>query len=182
MPAKGPRLKLFFPALLALLAGCTTVETQIEINAPAKEVSSILYDFADYPKWNPFIFRIDGAVEEGKHAYINVRPVGMPEIAADILVLSTSEDHLSWSGTGLAQAGSGSLAVGAPGILGGTHDFIIEAQGPNKTLFLNTMKFSGAAVPFYNFNAMEEAGLKAMNEALKERAERNWISRALHLP
>ncbi len=114
---------------------------------------------------------MEGDVEVGKHAYLTLRPAGKPDVTADITVLSTSENQLSWSGNGLAQAGSGSISVGAPGILGGKHDFIIQELGPNRTLFINSIKFSGAAVPFYNFNALEEAGQNAMNEALKKRAE-----------
>ena len=35
-------------ALLLLLSGCTSVQSKIEINAPAKDVRAVLFDFADY--------------------------------------------------------------------------------------------------------------------------------------
>jgi hypothetical protein len=33
-----------------LLSSCTSVQTKIEIDAPAKEVRAVLLDFDDYPR------------------------------------------------------------------------------------------------------------------------------------
>ena len=146
-------------ALAALLAGCTSVQTRIEINAPAKDVRAVLYDFADYPKWNPFIVKVDGSVAEGSQVYVTVRPVGKSEISGNTVVTLMEDDRLSWRG---------SLAI--PGLFSGKHDFIIEEVGPAKTVFHNNEKMSGLVIPFYDFKPTE-AGFEAMNEALKKRAE-----------
>jgi hypothetical protein len=144
---------------LVLLTGCTSVQTQIEINAPAKTVSAVLYKFADYPQWNPFIRKVDGTVAEGKTVNVTVQPVGKAEISGDTTIVSATEKHLSWRG---------SLRV--PGIFHGEHEFVIEELGPNRTLLYQREKMSGLIIPFYNFKPTE-AGFVAMNNALKQKAE-----------
>jgi hypothetical protein len=146
-------------AMLALLAGCTSVQTQVEIDAPAKDVRAVLYGFADYPRWNPFIIKVDGTVAEGSEVTVTVRPVGKDEITGKTVVTRMDDHQLSWRG---------SLAI--PGLFSGRHDFIIEEAGPGKTLFRNNERMSGLVIPFYDFKPTE-AGFKAMNQALKQRAE-----------
>jgi hypothetical protein len=163
-------MKLFCIACVIFLAGCATVETKIEINAPAKDVRAVLFDFADYPKWNPFLIRVEGSAEEGKQVYVTVKVADKPELTGDVTVLSVSENHLSWSGSAMSQLESGSIDIGIPGVLSARHDFIIEELGPGRTLFRNNDKLSGALVSVYNSKALA-AGLAAMNDALKKRAE-----------
>jgi hypothetical protein len=163
-------MKLYHLAFPILLCGCTTLQTQVEINAPAREVSAILYDFADYPKWNPYITKVDGTVAEGNQIYLTLKPEGKPEITGGATILSATEDHLSWEGSGLSGIESGSISMSIPGILSARHDFVIQELGPDRTLFLNTDKMSGAAVPVFDLKPIK-AGLDAMNEALKKRAE-----------
>jgi hypothetical protein len=157
-------------ACLAFLTGCATVQTKIVINAPAKDVRAVFFDFADYPKWNPFLVKVEGAAEEGKEIFVTVRVSGKPELTGDVTVISATENSLSWSGSAMSQMESGPITVGIPGILSAKHEFTIEELGPNKTLFRNDDKLSGALVSFYNSKAVE-AGLEAMNDALKKRVE-----------
>jgi hypothetical protein len=152
-------MKFLCCALLVLLAGCTSVQTRVEINAPAKDVRAVLFGFADYPKWNPFIVRVDGTVAQGSQVYVTVKPVGKAEISGSTVVTLMTDDHLAWRG---------SLAI--PGLFSGNHDFIIEEAGPGKTVFLNNERMSGIIIPFYDFKPTE-AGFEAMNQALKKRAE-----------
>jgi len=163
-------MKALYLSSLLLLAGCASLQTQVEIKAPASAVRQVLYDFGDYPKWNPFILKVDGTVAEGSEIYVTVMPVGGPEINASARVTSVAPDHLSWNGSGMSQVGSGPVSVNIPGILSARHDFIIEELGPGRTLFHNNDDFSGAAVASYNMGPIK-AGLDAMNEALKKRAE-----------
>jgi hypothetical protein len=163
-------MKLHYLAFPILLAGCTTLQTQVEINAPARDVRAILYDFADYPKWNPYITKVDGTVAEGNQIFLTLKPEGKPEITGGATILSATEDHLSWEGSGLSGIESGSISMSIPGILSARHDFVIQELGPDRTLFLNTDKMSGAAVPVFDLKPIK-AGLDAMNEALKKRAE-----------
>jgi hypothetical protein len=163
-------MKPFCLACLAFLSGCATVETKIVINAPAKDVRAVLYDFADYPKWNPFLVKVEGTAEEGKQVYVTVKVPGKPEVTGDVTVLSATDSLLSWNGTAASQMESGSIDVGIPGILSARHDFVIEELAPNKTLFSNNDRLSGVLASFYSSGSLE-AGLKAMNDALKERVE-----------
>jgi hypothetical protein len=154
-------MKPHFLALLALLSGCTGVQTKIEISAPAKDVRAVLLDFADYPKWNPFIIKVDGTVAVGSRVFVTVKPVGKPEISGETVVTALTESRLSWRG---------SLAI--PGLFSGRHDFVIEEIGPGRTLFLNNERMSGIVIPFFDFKPTV-AGFEEMNEALKKRAEGN---------
>jgi hypothetical protein len=163
-------MRPLFLASLLLLAGCASLRTQVEINAPASAVRAVLFDFADYPKWNPFIIRIDGTVAEGSQIYVTVMPVGGPEINASARVLSVTPNRIEWKGSGLSQLGSGPVSVDIPGVLSARHDFTIEELGPGRTLFHNNDDFSGAAAATYDMKPIK-AGLDAMNEALKKRAE-----------
>jgi hypothetical protein len=165
------RLKPHLAAALLLLCGCATVDTQVEINAPAKAVRAVLFGFDDYPKWNPFITKVDGLVAEGSSVYVTLKPFGMRELNGDVIVTTVNENQLSWKGTALAQM-SGSFTLPVPGILSGEHDFIIQELGPDRTLFLNNDKISGTLLAFNDLQPMR-AALEAMNEALKKRAEEN---------
>jgi hypothetical protein len=142
-----------------LLSGCTSVQTQIEINAPAKAVRTVLYRFDDYPNWNPFIVRVDGTVAQGRDVTVTVKPVGKDEISGKTTIVSLTDSRLEWRG---------SLAV--PGLFTGDHEFIIEELDAGRTLFRQNEKMAGIIVPFFDFRP-EKAGFVAMNEALKQRAE-----------
>ncbi len=146
---------------ILLLTACTSVQTKIEIAASAKDVREVLFDFGDYPGWNPFIIKVDGVVTEGSTVRVTVKPVGRNALSGDTKVTSLTDTRLAWTG---------SLAI--PGLFRGDHEFIIEAQGPNKTLFYQNERMSGIIIPFFNFKP-EAAGFVLMNEALKKRAEKS---------
>jgi hypothetical protein len=142
-----------------LLAGCTSVQTQIEINAPAKAVRTVLYKFDDYPNWNPFIVKVDGSVAEGRDVTVTVKPVGKDQISGKTTIISLTDNRLEWRG---------SLAV--PGLFTGDHEFIIEELDGGRTLFRQNERMAGIIIPFFDFKP-EKAGFVAMNEALKLKAE-----------
>jgi hypothetical protein len=145
--------------VILLLTACTSVKTKIEIDAPAKDVREVLFNFSDYPNWNPFIVSVDGPVAQGSTVRVAVKPVGKDALSGDTVVTSFTNTRLAWTG---------SLAV--PGLFRGNHEFIIEEQGPSKTVFYQNEKMSGIIIPFFNFKP-EAAGFVLMNEALKKRAE-----------
>jgi hypothetical protein len=163
-------MKTCLLAALFLLAGCTSIETQIQINAPASAVRAVLFKYDDYPQWNPYIVKVDGPVTEGGQLYLTIHIAGRSDITGYAKVLIATDNQVTWRGTGLSQVASGPVTLPIPGILSAKHDFIIQEVGPDKTLVINNDRFSGADIPFQNFAPMEE-GLKAMNEALKKRVE-----------
>lgn len=146
-------------ASIALLAGCTSIQSRVEINAPAARVRDILFKFGDYPSWNPFIVKVDGSVEEGSDVTVTVKPAGKDEISGKTTIISLTANRLEWRG---------SLAV--PGLFRGDHEFIIEEVDSNRTMFYQNEKMGGLIIPFFDFKP-EQAGFILMNEALKEKAE-----------
>ena len=150
---------------ILLLTACTSVQTKIEIEAPAKDVRKVLFDFGDYPQWNPFIVKVEGSVAEGSTVMVTVKPVGKNALSGNTIVTSLTDTRLAWTG---------SLAI--PGLFRGDHEFIIEEQGPNKTIFYQNEKMSGIIIPFFDFKP-EAAGFVLMNEALKKRAEKSVLER-----
>jgi len=152
-------MKPCYLAGVLLLAGCTSIQSQIEINAPAKAVRAVLYRFDGYPGWNPFIIKVDGTVAEGRDVTVTVKPVGRDQISGTTTIISLTDNRLEWRG---------SLAV--PGLFTGDHEFIIEELDSGRTLFRQNEKMSGIIIPFFNIEP-ERAGFAAMNEALKQRAE-----------
>jgi hypothetical protein len=145
---------------ILLLASCTTVQTRIEIEAPAKDVRAVLVNFADYPNWNPFIVKVDGKVAVGSKLRVTVKPVGKNTLSGDTIVTALTDSRLAWTG---------SLAV--PGLFRGNHEFIIEDQG-TKSMFYQNEKMWGIIVPFIDVKA-DAAGFDLMNEALKKQAEKS---------
>ncbi|HEY5227673.1 MAG TPA: SRPBCC domain-containing protein [Opitutaceae bacterium] len=152
-------MKILLLAGAAILSGCTSVQTQVEINAPAKDVRSVLLRFEDYPRWNPFIVKVDGTVAEGSKVRVTVKPVGKDPISGETTVTALTDTRLAWTG---------SLAV--PGLFSGNHEFIIESEGPSKTRFHQNESMSGLIIPFFNFKP-EAEGFEQMNQALKREAE-----------
>ncbi len=158
---KAPLFLLSLAALAGVLgfAGCTTLQTSIEINAPAKNVRAVLYKFDDYPKWNPFIIKVDGDAKVGAEVMVTVKPVGKDQLAGKTTIDATDDGRLAWTG---------SLAV--PGVFSGAHEFVIEEVGPNKVVFHQNEKMRGIAVLFLDTKPIE-AGFVEMNKALKQQAE-----------
>jgi len=139
--------------------GCTSINTRVEINAPADKVRAIVVDYAAYPTWNPFVRKIEGDMTEGKDVQVTVQPVGQATITGTGHVEVSEPNRIAWSGQ-----------LGFPGVFSGVHTFLIEADGANRTVFSNNEKMRGLAILFYDFKPTE-AAFVAMNQALKQRAE-----------
>jgi hypothetical protein len=152
-------MKPIYLAGILVLSGCASIQSQIEINAPAKSVRAVLYGFDEYPSWNPFIVKVDGSVAAGKEVTVTVKPVGKDVISGKTTIISLTDSRLEWKG---------SLAI--PGLFTGDHEFIIEELDSGRTLFRQNERMSGIIIPFFNIEP-EKAGFAAMNEALKRKAE-----------
>jgi hypothetical protein len=53
-----------------------TIETWIDISAPAERIWNVLIHFDDYPVWNPFVTRIVGVPREGSKLQVQIKPPG----------------------------------------------------------------------------------------------------------
>jgi hypothetical protein len=156
------RQSCLLPGLIlgaGLLTGCTSIHTQIAIDAPPDRVRAIVTDYASYPAWNPFVVKVVGDMSAGKDVQVTVHPVGQALVTGTGHVLVADADRIAWSGH-----------LGLPGVFSGVHTFLIQPDGSGRTLFSNDEKMRGLSVLFYDFGPTKEAFV-AMNQALKQRAE-----------
>ena len=140
------------------------IETQIDINAPAERVWSILMDFQSYARWNPFIRSIEGTPKVGERLNIHIQPAGSNGMHFHPRVLIVEEKHeLRWKGKLVLR-----------GMFDGEHYFTLEPKSETQLIFRQGELFSGLLVPALrrSLDGATKQGFLAMNEALKREAER----------
>ena len=139
------------------------IETEIAIDASAGTVWRILTDFAAHQSWNPFVREISGIPKEGEKLRVFIQPAGGKGMAFKPTVLKAEENReLRWLGRLLI-----------PGIFDGEHHFRIEPINEKRVRFVHGENFSGILVGFMagSLDKGTADGFRAMNEALKKRAE-----------
>ena len=137
--------------------------TRIEINAPPAKVWETLMNFQDYPQWNPFVQFLLGKPQVGGQLHALLAPPGGSQMVFHPTVLKVEpKKEFRWKGK-----------LWFPGLFDGEHFFQLRPLGPDRTLFIQGEMFSGVLVPFLKkvLEGATQAGFKAMNEALKARAE-----------
>jgi hypothetical protein len=140
----------------------TTLQTQIDIDAPKEKVWDILTDFRAYPEWNPFIKSISGEPRTGAKLVLHIQPPGAKGMTFHPKVLSAIPgQELKWLGHFLV-----------PGIFDGEHHLLIHGKGDGRIVFVQEEAFKGVLVPFTGKMLKgTRQGFVQMNEALKKRAE-----------
>jgi len=147
--------------LAAFLSACSTMQTEVTINAPAAKVWAVLTDVDAYSEWNPFFVKAKGKLVVGGELDITMQPVGKSAQSFSPKVLELEQQRkLVWRGR-----------VGIPGLFDGTHSFVIERVGDATVKFRQHEDFSGILVPFVGFDPYRKGWAK-MNAALKQRCER----------
>jgi hypothetical protein len=140
------------------------IRTEIEINASPEHVWSILLDFPEYPRWNPFVRSLQGEPKPGGRLCAFIQPRGGKGMTfrPTVLVLAPNQE-LRWLG-----------CLFLPGIFDGEHYFQIVPLAPSRVKFVQGEKFTGILVPFAkaSLEGGTKAGFAAMNEALKSLAEK----------
>jgi hypothetical protein len=128
------------------------IETNIEIDAPAARVWALLTDFS----------AISGDLAQGARLSVQIAPPGRSGARFNPTVLALRpERELRWLGRVLI-----------PGVFDGEHYFLLDPLGEARTRLTQGEKFSGVLVGFLSSAlSATEAGFKAMNTALKQRAE-----------
>ncbi len=137
------------------------IETTIDINAPPRVVWSLLTDFAAMPSWNPFIKSISGDLRTGSRLSVHIAPPGKAGMRFRPAVIAVRpERELRWLGHLLVS-----------GLFDGEHYFLLEPTEKG-VRFTHGERFSGILVGLMRgMLATTEDGFRAMNMALKERAE-----------
>ncbi|HAC16553.1 MAG TPA: SRPBCC domain-containing protein [Bacteroidetes bacterium] len=137
--------------------------TEIEINASAQKVWSVLTNFGDYPEWNPFIRYFEGQPEEGQQFKVTIQQPDSNAMTFQPVCLAYKENkEFRWSGHLLFK-----------GLFDGEHIFKLEDLGNGKTKFIHKEKFKGILVPvlWKQLDTTTRKGFQLMNDELKYLAE-----------
>lgn len=139
------------------------LHSEIEIEAPAERVWTVLVDFASYPQWNPFVRSAVGVAQQGSQLQIAVQPSGGKAMRfSPVVLVAKAGRELRWLGRFLV-----------PGLFDGEHSFIIEPLAEGKVRFQQSERFSGILVGLLraSLDRDTQRGFEKMNQALKARAE-----------
>jgi len=139
------------------------IQTETVIHSNISKVWEVLMNFANYPKWNPFITSISGEPKLGNRLTVCITPPGGKGMTFKPHVLTLeSNKEFRWKGK-----------LGINGIFDGEHYFILEFLEKDKTQFIHGEKFSGLLVPLVGkMLAKTQNGFQLMNESLKNECER----------
>lgn len=136
------------------------VEAQIEIQASADLVWTILVEFPTYEIWNPYIYPVKGELEPGRLLDVTLH-AGDRLVRYEPAVLTVlPKREVSWGGR----------------IPGGAFErvqiFTLTELTPSRVRLTARERFQGFLLPLYG-GVAEDArrGLDMMNRALRNRAE-----------
>jgi hypothetical protein len=140
------------------------LHTDIEVEATAERVWSVLTDFAAFPEWNPFIRWIRGTPERAKSLVVRLQPSGAGGTTFRPTVLVADRPReLRWIGRLFVR-----------GIFDGEHCFRIHPLSEGRVRFEHSERFTGVLVALFrpSLDRDTKRGFQEMNRALKERCER----------
>ena len=137
------------------------IQTEILINTDITKAWDVLMNFDNYPEWNPFITSISGEPKLGSRLTVSIKPPGGKGMTFKPRVLAfETNKELRWLGHLLFT-----------GFFDGEHKFELIDNGNGTTTFKQSEKFKGIFVGLLNLENTQK-GFEAMNEKLKEMAER----------
>ena len=138
------------------------IHTEIDINAPAARVWSLLTDMDEYQHWNPFVTSARGRVAPGER--LEVKPVtwGLKLTFRPVIHRYEQGRSFSWVGK-----------VVHPRLIAGEHIFELEPLSESRTRLIHDEVFSGVALRLAValVSGRVVRGFDAMNAALKLEAE-----------
>jgi hypothetical protein len=144
--------------------------SSIDIEAPAEQVWKVLTDFEAFPAWNPFITHAEGRLEVGARLKLRMQPVrGTAVTLRPTLVEVIDGRRLRWVGR-----------LGVGGLFDAEHLFVVETRGAAGSRLVQQEQFGGLLVPFLarSLDRGTLPAFHAMNDALKDRAEKATAARA----
>jgi hypothetical protein len=144
------------------------IVTEISIGASTEDVWEVLADLDSYPEWNPFMVRAKGSIQPGAKLSLKLRAGKRSFSIGPRVVTVEPARKFEWFGK-----------LGIGGIFDGKHSHELEEAGPNQTLYRQSEEFSGILIPLMGGLLKDtEIAFKAMNVALKRRAEELTHTRA----
>lgn len=141
------------------------IKSEIQIEAPASKVWSVITDFTNWKSWNPIVNQVSGNAASGSKLRVTMKGKdGKDGGSYEPVILDfDAPNHLRWRGKMMA----GFLM---------TNDKIFELKEVNGgTHLVQKETFSGLMVPLF-WSKMEKwvpSMLDSMNQALKAKAEGN---------
>jgi hypothetical protein len=144
------------------------VEDRIGIQAPAEVIWEIVHDLPRWSQWNPTYPRAEGEIRIGNTLSVTLALPGQPHQALKPKVMEwVPNEQLHWR---LSMLG---------GMIRTLRYIEIEALAPESCVVSNGEFFSGLMGPSLGrrMAGPVRRGFKAMNEALKARAEAAWAGR-----
>jgi hypothetical protein len=137
-----------------------TMSATIQIDAPPEAVWAVLTDLSRYPEWNPLFREASGQVAAGNRIKLrSVHPAnGRLMTVKPKITVADPGTELKWVSR-------------LPGIISGEHRFALTpADGGTRLEQSEAFRGLLTAFPGKTF-ANAEASFRALNEALKKRAE-----------
>ena len=141
------------------------IHTEVEIQASAEHVWSILVDLPAYAQWNPLIREASGAVVHDGQLQLFISTPGLAPRKVGVKLLKVDAPReLRWLGR-----------LWRPGVMDGDHSFLLRPLGPGRVRVVQQETFTGLLVPFAAPWLMPNMtrGFEVMNQALKLRAEQS---------
>jgi hypothetical protein len=137
------------------------IKAEIWINAPAERVWNVLNDFASYPEWNPFITTMAGENKLGSTLEVVAVPSGRKALNFKTELANRDENKELLM-----------KSVYIRGLLKGQHAFFVDRIDAQRTLFSQTIVFSGVLRPLLGGTIRDtQKAMVQMNEAIKKRCE-----------
>jgi hypothetical protein len=139
------------------------LDHEVEIHASAERVWQLLTDFASFPTWNPFLQRVSGEAVAGQQLEVTVQPTrSHATTSRPMVLLAEANRELRWRGRFLM-----------PGLLDIEHIFTLLPLAGERVRFTQRQIHTGlfSSLPASRRHATIRRGFRAMNEALKQRAE-----------
>lgn len=137
-----------------------TISTEIIINSTPQEIWTVLTNFKEYPKWNPFVKSLTGDVIIG-----NQIKVALPGMNFKPTVMEFKKDtEFRWLGH-----------LWFKGLFDGEHSFKLVNNGNGTVTFIHSEVFNGILVSLFKKNLLTKikGGFIQMNERLKTEVEQN---------
>jgi hypothetical protein len=140
------------------------VEASIDIQATPRWVWRVLTGLSAYQHWNPLIPVAHGRVEPGRMITLHVRPARARSLRVRARVTKVvDERELRWEGRWYL-----------PLLLRCQHTFRVDDLGSHRVRLHQRQEYKGLLVSLFwsNVQVSTESRIRAMNAALKQRAER----------
>lgn len=139
------------------------IKTQIMISATPDKVWSVLTDFENHPKWNPFIKSITGEVKVGNQITVSIAPPNGKGMTFKPRVLVFDQNkEFRWIGKLIFK-----------GLFDGEHKFELIDNRNGTTTFKHSENFKGLLVGLFKdqLENNTKKGFELLNESLKKRVE-----------